>query len=55
MTDIKATMELLEKNGIDYRLTPLYDEKDRCGSAIWLDVGHIEFDLLGTIKNIVTY
>lgn len=56
MKDVQVTMDLLKKNGIDFRKTVLYNEdNERCGTTLWLNVGHIEFDLFGKIKNIVNY
>lgn len=56
MKDIVKVMELLKKNNIDFRKSLLYDEYNEiCGSALWLEVGHIEFDVTGKIKNVVNY
>lgn len=54
MNDLEKVIELLEKNNINYRQTPIYGEDNSEGVAIWLDVGHIEFED-NMIHNIVTY
>ena len=57
MTDLQAIQELLDKNGIDFRKTVLYNDHNQiCGEAIWLEkIGHIEFNKEGKLKNIVRY
>ena len=56
LNDEQGLMDLFRINGIDFRQTKLYNEiNEECGSAIWLDVGHIEFDEIGMITNIVNY
>lgn len=56
MTDFIEVKEWLKLNEFSFGETPLYDEKNEvCGRVLWLEVGHIEFDLCGTIKNIVKY
>ena len=57
MTDLQAMQELLDKNGIDFRKTVLYNDHNQiCGEAIWLEkIGHIEFNKEGKLKNIVRY
>ena len=57
-TDYSATIELLTKNDIGFHTSKLYSTEDNslCGRAVWLSMGgHIEFDLDGKIKNIVTF
>ena len=56
LNDEQGLMELFDNNGISYHKTDLYDSDNQlCGSALWLDVGHIEFDEIGMIVNIVNY
>ena len=57
MTDLQAMQELLDKNGINFRKTVLYNDHNQiCGEAIWLEeIGHIEFNKEGKLKNIVRY
>lgn len=56
MTDLQATLELLNKHGIGFRTTVLYNENNQiCGTAVWLDVGHIEFDKDEKLKSLVRY
>lgn len=58
MTDMNKTMELLDKYEIGYHTTELYSSTNNawCGYAIWLNKGgHIEFNILGALKNIVNY
>ena len=58
LTDFTATIELLTKNDINFHTSELYSTEDNslCGHAVWLSKGgHIEFDLDGKIKNIVTF
>ena len=57
MTNLQAMYELLDKNGINFRKTVLYnDDNQICGEAIWLEkIGHIEFNKDGKLKNIVRY
>ena len=57
MTDLQAMRELLDKNGINFRKTVLYNDHNQiCGEAIWLEkIGHIEFNKEGKLKNIVRY
>lgn len=58
MTDLQATLELLNKIGLNFHKTVLYDENNQiCGESIWLEkiIGHIEFDKDGNFKNIVRY
>ena len=45
MTDYEVMIDLLDKNGM-FQLA---------GTAIWLTVGHVEFDENGKITNIVNY
>ena len=55
-TDISAFKELCIKNNMNYHSTEIYDETNEiCGWALWLDVGHVEFDLDGKLTNVVTY
>lgn len=52
------TIDLLDKYEIGYHTTELYSSTNNswCGYAIWLNKGgHIEFNILGTLKNIVNY
>lgn len=56
MTDIHAFKQLCIKNDMNYHSTELFNEDNNlCGWAVWLDVGHVEFDLNGILTNIVTY
>ena len=57
MTDLQAMQELLDKNGINFHKTVLYNDHNQiCGEAIWLEkIGHIEFNKEGKLKNIVRY
>ena len=56
MTDILYLQTLFAKHNIFYHVTELYnDTNNLCGYAIWLDQGHIEFDLNGALTNIVKY
>ena len=56
MTNLQAICELFYKNEINFRKTVLYNEDNRiCGEAIWLEIGHIEFDKNGNLKNVVVY
>ena len=56
MTDITVFINLLEKNDIFYHCTALYDDNNNVhGYAVWLNIGHVEFDLKGTLTNIVNY
>lgn len=58
LNDEQGLMELFDNNGISYHktdFTHLTERDQLCGSALWLDVGHIEFDEIGMIVNIVNY
>ena len=57
MTDLQATLELFNRNEINFHKKVLYNENNQiCGDAIWLEkIGHIEFDKDGKLKNIVRY
>ena len=57
MTDLQAMWELLDKNGINFRKTVLYNDHNQiCGEAIWLEkIGHFEFDKYENLKNVVVY
>ena len=56
MNDLEYLIILFNNNGIDYHITEIYsDNNERCGQAIWLKVGHIEFSNNGMLSNIVTY
>lgn len=58
MTDMDKFCELLEKNNLDFRTTPIYDTEDNsnCGRAVWLAKGgHAEFDFNGKLTNVVPY
>ena len=56
MTDIFTFKQLCIKNDLDYHSTELYDEKNElCGWALWLPVGHAEFDLDGKLTNVIAY
>ena len=56
MNDLEYLIILFNKNGIDYHITEVYnDSNERSGQAMWLKVGHIEFDNDGMLTNIVTY
>ena len=58
MTDLQATLELFNRNEINFHTTVLYNENNQiCGESIWLEkiIGHIEFDKDGKLKNIVRY
>ena len=56
MTDLQATLEILNKNEINFRKTVLYNDHNQiCGTAVWLNVGHIEFDKSEHLKNIIVY
>ena len=57
MTDLQATLELFNRNEINFHTTVLYNENNQiCGEAIWLEkIGHIEFDKDRKLKNIVRY
>ncbi len=56
MNDLEYLIILFNKNKVDYRITEMYDDSnERCGQAMWLNVGHIEFNNEGMLINIVTY
>ena len=56
MTDLQAIQELLEKNGINFHKTVLYNDHNQiCGTVVWLNVGHFEFDKHENLKNFVVY
>ena len=56
MTDLQVTLELLDKNEINFRKTVLYNENNQiCGTVVWLNVGHFEFDKYENLKNVVVY
>lgn len=58
LNDEQGLMELFDNNGMSYHRTELYASdgtNQLCGSALWLDVGHIEFNEIGMITNIVNY
>jgi hypothetical protein len=56
MSQFDKTMNMLDKNVILYCVTQLWgDNNELVGYAIWLDVGHFEFDLDGNLFNIVDY
>ena len=56
MTDLQATLELLNRNETNFHTTVLYNENNQiCGTAVWLNVGHFEFDKYENLKNIVVY
>ena len=55
MTDFDKFLELCERNNMEYRVIPAYDEKNKSHPCVWLDVGHVEFDDNGKITNIVNY
>lgn len=56
MTDLRAMWEVLYKNGINFHTTVLYNENNQiCGTAVWLNVGHFEFDKYENLKNVVVY
>ena len=56
-TDLHTFKELCIKNDMDYNSTLLYSTETNnvCGIALWLKVGHVEFDLHGKLTNVVTY
>ena len=58
MKDIEKSMMLLNQNKINYRVTEIYGTEkpyNECDHAIWLNVGHLEFDKNGMLTNVVTY
>ena len=58
MTDYEVMIDLLDKNGVFHHETELYKSdgsNELAGTAIWLTVGHVEFDENGKITNIVNY
>ena len=56
MTDLQATLELLNRNEINFHTTVLCNENNQiCGTVVWLNVGYFEFDKYENLKNIVVY
>lgn len=56
MSEFDKTMNMLDRNAMPYCITQLWgDNNELVGYAIWLDVGHFEFDLDGNLFNIVDY
>ena len=58
MTDLVVALGLLEQYNIHYNKIILYKSdgsNEVAGTAIWLNVGHIEFDTNGKLTNIVNY
>lgn len=55
MINLETFKELFDKNGVNYHITPLYDEDNNQGYAIWLDKGHLEFDFEEILTNVVNW
>lgn len=53
--DFTKLCQLLTDNGVYFNCTYIYDENNVRYNAIWLNKGHIEFDIDNNISNIVTY
>ena len=56
MTDLQVALELLNRNETNFYTTVLYNENNQiCGTVVWLNVGHFEFDKHENLKNVVVY
>lgn len=56
MSEFDKAINMLDKNNIPYRITQLWEDNNKfVGYAIWLNVGHYEFDLNGDLSNVVDY
>ena len=56
MSQFDKTINMLDRNDTPYVITQLWgDNNELAGYAIWLKVGHFEFDLDGNLFNVVDY
>ena len=56
MSQLDKIINMFDKNAIPYRITQLWgDNNGFVGYAIWLDMGHFEFDPNGNLFNVVDY
>jgi hypothetical protein len=58
MNDYERLIDLLDRSGMYHHETELYKSdgsNELAGTAIWLTVGHFEFDENGKLTNTVNY